>query len=51
MIQEEELTVDELLHQLTDLATNREKFVGAMRSSKIGDGTHNVLEIIEEAAR
>lgn len=51
VIQEEELTVDELLHQLTDLATNREKFVGAMRSSKIGDGTHNVLEIIEEAAR
>lgn len=51
VIQEENLTIDKLLEELTVLATNRAKFVETMASSKIGDGTKNVLKIIEEASR
>ncbi|NMA61890.1 MAG: undecaprenyldiphospho-muramoylpentapeptide beta-N-acetylglucosaminyltransferase [Firmicutes bacterium] len=51
VIQEEDLTIGQLLKELTFLSTNRTKFVDAMQASQIGDGTQNVLKVIREAAR
>lgn len=51
VIQEEDLTIGQLLKELTFLSTNRTKFVDAMRASQVGDGTQNVLKVIREAAR
>ncbi|HHY14779.1 MAG TPA: undecaprenyldiphospho-muramoylpentapeptide beta-N-acetylglucosaminyltransferase [Firmicutes bacterium] len=50
VLQEEDLTLAALREQLDGLRRQREKFVSTMRQSGLGDGTQNVLRIIEQVA-
>lgn len=51
VIPEEELSLESLQHNLVQLEANKEEFARAMRESGVGDGTHNILKVIEEVAR
>lgn len=51
VIPEGELSYDSLRDNLRRLEANREGFAKTMRESGVGDGTHNILKVIEEAAR
>ncbi len=44
---EEDLSLKALLAKLNSLAENSQAFIHKMKASKMGDGTKNVLEIIE----
>lgn len=50
VIQEEDLSQAALRSQLKLLQERREQFASAMRNSKLGDGTRNVLKVIEDVA-
>jgi len=50
VIQEEELNLQSLQHNLDLLEANKERFTQRMRESKVSDGTGNILRIIEETA-
>ena len=50
VIQEEELNLQSLQHNLDLLEANKERFTRRMRESKVSDGTGNILRIIEETA-
>ena len=51
VIQEEELNLRSLEHNLALLEANKEEFIKTMRESQVRDGTNNVLRTIEEAAK
>lgn len=48
---EEDLNLNTLLEKLTYLDENQSFFIQKMKASKMGDGTKNVLEIIEEYSK
>jgi hypothetical protein len=51
VIQEEELNGKVLHETLGELEKDRERFIAAMQSSPIKDGTSKILNLIEEEAR
>ncbi len=50
VLQEEDLDFTALSEQLRLLRQQREQFINAMRQSELGDGTQNVLRVIERVA-
>lgn len=50
VLQEEDLTLAALQRQLELLQEKREQLISAMRQSELGDGTQNVLRVIEQVA-
>ncbi|MDZ5253014.1 undecaprenyldiphospho-muramoylpentapeptide beta-N-acetylglucosaminyltransferase [Clostridium sp. LIBA-8841] len=50
VIKEEDLTSEVLLNAIKEVTKNKEKYLSSMKTSKIGNGVDNIIDIIKKSA-